>query len=94
MKKIRDDGKALKYVTIVPEDYSESKSYPLIILLHGYGSTMHDLASLAPEIDPHNFVYICPNAPHPISLRPGLIGYAWARLDSTHIQQDLSLIHI
>ena len=58
MKKIRDDGKALKYVTIVPEDYSESKSYPLIILLHGYGSTMHDLASLAPEIDPHNFVYI------------------------------------
>ena len=91
MKKIRDDGKALKYVTIVPEDYSESKSYPLIILLHGYGSTMHDLASLAPEIDPHNFVYICPNAPHPISLRPGLIGYAWARLDSTHIQQDKNL---
>ena len=91
MEKIRNEGNALKYVTILPEAYSASKSYPLIILLHGYGSTMHDLASLAPEIDPHNFVYVCPNAPHPISLGPGLTGFAWARLERNYIEQDKNL---
>ena len=48
------------------------------MLLHGYGSSMSDLAALCPYIDPTGYVYICPNAPVPMQVGPGLTGYAWA----------------
>ena len=44
---------------------TETRSYPMIILLHGFGAHMGDLASLAPAIDPTGYVYIFPNAPIP-----------------------------
>ncbi len=70
-------GKSLLYVTILPEEYDQSRSYPLIILLHGYGSHMYDLANISPAIDPRSYVYVCPNGPIPVLIGEGMMGYSW-----------------
>ena len=31
-------GKTLKYVTVEPDGYDPSGSYPVVILLHGFGA--------------------------------------------------------
>lgn len=39
----------------------------LLVLIHGYGADEHDLAPLAPHIDPEGrFFTICPRGPHPV----------------------------
>jgi len=70
-------GKSLQYLIIEPSLYNPERSYPLIILLHGFGSHMGDLAGLCPLLDTHSYLYICPNAPLHIELSPGMQGYAW-----------------
>ncbi len=70
-------GKSLQYLIIKPSFYNPNKSYPLVILLHGYGSHMRDLAGLCPLLNTESYVYICPNAPFHIELAPGMEGYAW-----------------
>ena len=70
-------GKTLHYITIEPEGYDPSRTYPMIILLHGFGAHMGDLASLAPQIDPTGYVYIFPNAPIPFEIGAGATGYGW-----------------
>ncbi len=67
----------LSYLRVLPEDHNPSSSYTVIILLHGYGSHMGDLAGLAPMINATDFVYICPNAPLEIDLGLGRMGHAW-----------------
>ena len=79
MEKTRHQGKTLRYVTILPDGYDPRKPYPLIVLLHGFGSSMHDLAGLAPSIDPKGYIYACPNGPIHVPLGPGITGYAWMR---------------
>src|SRR5919109_5624328 len=50
----------------------------LLLLLHGIGSNEHDLASLAPIIDPDgHWVTVCPRGPY--AYGPG---FAWFRVDS------------
>ena len=70
-------GKTLKYLAIEPDGYDPNRRYPMIILLHGFGSHMGDLADLTPEINSTGYVYICPNAPLAVQLGPGMVGYAW-----------------
>ena len=72
------DGGALRYVTVEPDGYSDGAGYPLVVLLHGYGAHMGDLAPVAPAIDPHGYVYAFPNAPHPLDAGFGAVGFAWA----------------
>lgn len=49
----------------------------LLLLMHGLGSNEHDLATLAPYIDPDGrYVAICPRAPY--AYGPG---FAWFRID-------------
>lgn len=72
------DGGPLRYVTVEPDDYSEGAEYPLVVLLHGYGAHMGDLAPVAPAIDPDGYVYAFPNAPHPLDTGFGPVGFAWA----------------
>ena len=71
------DGKALKYLTIEPDGYQPDGRYPLVVLMHGYGSHMGDLAGLCPSIDSNRYVYALPNAPLPMQLGYGAVGYAW-----------------
>lgn len=70
-------GKTLHYIAIEPDGYDPAQSYPMIILLHGFGAHMGDLASLAPAIDSEGYVYIFPNAPIPFEIGPGALGYGW-----------------
>jgi thioredoxin 1 len=54
------------------------KAERLLVLMHGIGSNEHDLASLAPVIDPEGFfVVVCPRGPY--AYGPG---FAWFRMES------------
>ena len=70
-------GKSLTYLTILPDGYDPEKIYPLVIMLHGYGVNMHDLAGLTSMIGSTGYIYICPNAPIPLNSGPGMVGWAW-----------------
>lgn len=72
------EGGALAYFLIEPDGYRPEASYPLVVLLHGFGASMHDLAGLAPAIGATGCLYACPNAPYAIDLG-GAIGYSWSR---------------
>ena len=72
------EGKSLKYVVVEPDGYRRGADYPMVVLLHGYGSHMGDLAGLAPTIDRESYVYALPNAPIPLDLGYGAAGYAWS----------------
>ena len=73
----RYQGKTLVYLTIEPDGYTPEVDYPLVVLLHGFGANMDDLAGLCPAIDREGYVYACPNAPLAFSVGPGFTGYGW-----------------
>jgi len=77
MRGEQHQGKGLVYLTILPDDYDPAASYPLVIMLHGFGANMMDLAGLAPVIHRRGYVYACPNAPIPFELGRGMVGYGW-----------------
>ncbi len=65
---------------VYPVEYRPDGSFPLVVLLHGFGANMHDLAGLASHIDSRSYVYLCPNAPLEVQIGPGFTGYAWTPL--------------
>ena len=71
------EGSGLKYLTVLPDGYDPGTSYPLVIMLHGYGANMHDLAGLAPTISSTGYIYAFPNAPIPFNLGQGHAGFGW-----------------
>ena len=73
----RHEGGALTNLCIEPDGYTPDRPYPLVILLHGYGSHMGDLAGLCQTIDRRSYLYALPNAPIPVQIGPGAVGYAW-----------------
>lgn len=78
MRAEKHQGTGLQYITVLPDDYDEAKRYPLVIMLHGFGANMQDLAGLAPVINSKGYVYACPNAPIAFDLGLGHAGYGWA----------------
>lgn len=80
MKYVQHEGDHLKFITVEPNGFEPEHPYPLVILLHGFGAHMGDLAGLASAIDSRGYVYAFPNAP--ISMDMGLVGenFAWASL--------------
>jgi phospholipase/carboxylesterase len=68
----------LRYVVVEPDDYRRGADYPMVVLLHGYGAHMGDLAGLTPTIDRRSYVYALPNAPIPLDLGYGAAGYGWS----------------
>ena len=77
MQAVEHQGFGLKYLTVAPDGYSPETTYPLIIMLHGFGANMQDLAGLAPMINQHGYVYACPNAPLAFDLGGGHAGWGW-----------------
>ena len=77
MKVEQRQGKDLHYLIIYPDDYQPELRYPLVIMLHGFGANMKDLAGLAPAIERRGYLYVCPNAPIPFDLGLGTVGYGW-----------------
>jgi phospholipase/carboxylesterase len=77
MKGEQHEGRSLKFLTVAPDDYDPAISYPLVIMLHGFGAHMGDLAGLAPAIEDKGYVYACPNAPMSFDFGGGHVGYGW-----------------
>ena len=77
MKGEQHEGRSLKFLTVTPDNYDPALSYPLVIMLHGFGAHMGDLAGLAPAIEDQGYVYACPNAPLPFDFGGGHVGYGW-----------------
>ncbi len=77
MEGTANQGSALDYVSITPTGYDESRAYPVIILVHGFGASMYDLAGLAPAISQTGYVYLCPNGPIPLDIGGGQVGFGW-----------------
>jgi predicted esterase len=72
------EGNPLTYVLVKPDGFAPDGSYPLVILLHGFGASMYDLASLAGVINPTGYVYACPNGPYEVDLGLYGTGYSWS----------------
>ena len=93
-RRVADDG--LHYLAIFPDDYDAEADYPLVVMLHGFGANMQDLAGLAPSINRKGYVYVCPNAPIPFELAPGMIGYGWhpprGQATEEHFEQAETLL--
>ena len=77
MKAEINEGSGLQYITIVPDEYDSDSAYPLVVMLHGFGANMQDLAGLAPAINDTGYVYACPTAPITFELGPGQTGFGW-----------------
>ena len=80
MEAVEHQGKSLTYLTVHPDNYRSDAHYPLIILLHGFGANMNDLAGLTPAIDREGYAYACPNAPVAFDIGPGMVGYGWGAI--------------
>lgn len=78
MQARRFQGKTLTYVTVEPDGYEAGRQYPMIILLHGYGANMGDLAGLSGVLGDSGYVYAMPNAPIELQTGFGMMGFAWA----------------
>ena len=83
------EGKTLKYLAIEPEGYTPGGDYPMVVLLHGFGANMDDLAGLCPAINPEGYVYICPNAPLSVEIGMGMAGYAWTPPGDNRTADDI-----
>ena len=71
------EGNSLAYILVEPDDYDENQEYPTVVLLHGFGASMRDLAGLAPAIERSGYLYLFPNAPIQMQIGIGMTGYAW-----------------
>ena len=61
-----------------PDGYRAGHSYPLVVLMHGYGSHMGDLAPLVPMISREGYLFAFPNAPIRMEFGLEMVGYAWS----------------
>lgn len=81
---------SLSYISVEPDDFNPNNNYPVLVLLHGFGASMHDLANLSMAIDPDRYIYIFPNGPIEIQVGYGITGYAWSKIneDETSKQSE------
>jgi len=60
-----------------PQNYDSTKSYPLIVGLHGYGDNLDNFIGNWKRFGDIEFIYAVPQAPYPITAGRN-IGYSWA----------------
>jgi phospholipase/carboxylesterase len=73
------EGGSLTYVRVEPDGFDAARTYPVVVLLHGFGANMYDLTGLCPALDDENYVYLLPNAPYAVDFGGGAVGYSWSR---------------
>ena len=81
-------GASLLYRVVEPDHYRPGADYPLVVMIHGYASSMDDMAGLAPHIDRTGYVYACPNAPIDFQVRSGRIAYGWSSPGSSEAEVE------
>jgi len=69
----------LRFLVRTPSGRPDTDPLPMVVLLHGRGADMHDLADVAPMLDtPGGCRFIFPNAPKPFEPYPGMsMGWTW-----------------
>lgn len=69
----------LRHLVRVPSRTSDTEPLPMVILIHGRGADMNDLADLAPMLDAAGGCrFVFPNAPKPFEPYPGMaMGWTW-----------------
>jgi phospholipase/carboxylesterase len=69
----------LRHLVRVPSRRPDSEPMPMVILIHGRGADMNDLADLAPMFDTADGCrFVFPNAPKPFEPAPGMsFGWTW-----------------
>jgi hypothetical protein len=60
-------GRHLRYLAIWPDDYNPEATYPLVVMLHGFGASMFDLVFLAPALGTAGYIYLSPTHPYPLT---------------------------
>jgi phospholipase/carboxylesterase len=69
---------AWPFRTFLPRGYEPSYPYPLIVFLHGHGSSEEQILRLAPRLSRRNYICIAPRGPHVIGPdREGRMTYGW-----------------
>jgi len=72
-----NDAQSLDYLEI-----RNGETFPTVVLLHGYGANMKDLAPLAtllPELREYNWIF--PDGPLKVEIGPHMYGKAWFPID-------------
>ena len=82
----------LKFISSVPDNFSEKNEYGIVIMMHGYGASMHDLVSIAQAINEKDFIYIFPNAPIEMNVGFYQKGYAWFPIETTDYNESSVLL--
>jgi predicted esterase len=49
-----------RYVVVLPDEYDPNHSYPLLLLLHGYGQSPLEFAKVTALINSHDYIYAIP----------------------------------
>ncbi|MCK4671070.1 MAG: hypothetical protein KAT47_00915 [Candidatus Aegiribacteria sp.] len=62
----------------IPEDYDQETACPLLVGLHGYGSSANMFIQLWERFDNPDFIYASPQAPYPFSTGKD-VGYSWKK---------------
>ena len=89
MEIVEGKGESLDYLVVHPDGYDSQKGYPLVVLIHGFGASMRDLAPLSRSIERKGYVYACPNGPVEIPMAPGQVGYAWYPPRGSASEEDI-----
>lgn len=69
----------LRHLVRVPSRRSDTEALPMVVMIHGRGADMNDLADLAPMLDAAGGCrFVFPNAPKPFEPYPGMaMGWTW-----------------
>tara|TARA_B110000438_G_scaffold198178_1_gene189687 strand:+ start:7073 stop:7717 length:645 start_codon:yes stop_codon:yes gene_type:complete len=93
MKSKEHFGVNLPFLSLIPDDFNQNKKYTIVILMHGYGASMHDLSGIAPIINDKDFIYVFPNAPIEMNIGLGQKGYAWFPIEESNISNSENLLN-
>ena len=82
----------LKFISSVPDNYSKKNEYGIVIMMHGYGASMHDLVSIAQAVNDKDYIYIFPNAPIEMNVGFYQKGYAWFPIETADYIESSELL--
>lgn len=83
--------RAGEYLIILPDEYDTGKRYPLVVLLHGYGSSPEDFAKAATYINTHDYIYALPQGAYVARDSEGK-GFSHLRERADFSEDEASLI--